>query len=652
MLRDPSGGKPAAGDDFSKSTNSSGHKPLEINITARDGFQSNQGTNVPAADIVACYANAADYGVASFQTTGGTFHDLPVKKGWNPFEFNQKILDHFSGQTQTALIRGESGLNYDRQKPDTLDYIVSRYSRMGVNRWQNFHGNNDINMMRGVPLIVNRLRDEEGLKTEVQGGICVQENPDTLARQSEILDGLYRHAEELVKTGHVGLYVKNANGVLRPDFTGALIEGLNERFDEDVHLHVHDTYGHALENYLVAIEAGVVGVDVLPDPMGGGTAQMKLGTLLHAMQNSGDSVKSRMPVGVNLAAMEQDRPTQLRIRAAYSKTEMPFQPEELAIAERAGSAGGAIGALKDMDIIKGVQQTLGTEDWPTVRRAIYEQKADIRGALGYPTNVTPFEMMQDVVAASTVMHGGKLAINTPTAYQYLSGKLGKVSETVDPDVQAQALKFYGLDAPVQVEPIENTGEALPQARQTLIDKGIENPTDDDVAIVASSGGPGLNLVLGVKEPQEPRYLLRDQQEGGIMHSAAPYMFGAAYDAVEVTRVEAGFYGDVPLDGYADQLRERIAQQVSDAREAMENVGASRTDARKASSYSKIFAGNLGADKDIVPGFDWQSFPNQRQDPQEYDFEVDEVERPFVADSEDDMALAAPLPDDDDGNTLS
>lgn len=650
MLRDPSGEKPVSGDDLSDVTKFSKPKPVEINITARDGFQSNQGTNVPAADIVASYANAADYGVASFQTTGGTFHDLPVKKGWNPFDFNQEILDHFQGQTQTALIRGESGLNYGRQKLDSLDYIVSRYSGMGVNRWQNFHGNNDINMMRGVPLIVNRLREEQGLDVVTQGGICVQENPDTLARQSEILDGLYRHAEDLVKAGHVGFYVKNANGVLRPDFTGELIQGLNDRFGEEIHLHVHDTYGHALENYLVAIEAGVTGVDVLPDAMGGGTAQMKVGTLLHAMQNSGESIQARIPVGVNMAAMEKDRATQLQVRAAYSKTEMPFEPEELAIAERAGSAGGAIGALKAMTIVKGVEQAVGTDDWPTVRRAIYEQKADIRESLGYPTNVTPFEMMQDIVAASTVMHGGELAINTPTAYEYLAGKLGKVPDTVDPDVQAQALKFYNLTEPVTVEPIEQTGDALPGARQALIDKGVENPTDDEVAIVASSGPDGLKLVLGETKPQDARYLLRDQQEGGIMYGAAPSMFGAAYDAVEVTRVEAGFYGDVPLDGYADQLRARVEEQVSEARNALDDAGASRTDARKASSYSKIFAKNLGAEADVVPGFEWQSFPNQRQDVKAYEFEIDDVERPYVADSEDEMALAAPLPDD--GNTFS
>lgn len=646
MWREPDDKKPVIeGDDVHISA-SRPIKPVEINITARDGFQSNQGTNVPADDIVASYANAAYYGVDSFQTTGGTFHDLPIKKGWNPFEFNQKILDHFSGQRQTALIRGESGLNYGRQKLDVLDYVVSRYSGMGVNRWQNFHGNNDINMMRGVPLIVNRLRHERGLDVVAQGGICVQENPDTRARQDKILDGLYRHAEDLVNTGHVGFYVKNANGVLRPDFTGALIEGLRNRFDEEIHLHVHDTYGHALENYLVAIDAGVTGVDVLPDAMGGGTAQMKVGTLLYAMAHAGHSIQARMPTGINLEAMEADRAAQLRVRAAYSKTEMPFQPEELAVAERAGSAGGAIGALKAMSIVKGVEQAVGTDDWPTVRRAIYEQKADIRQALGYPTNVTPFEMMQDLVAAATVMNHGVLTTNNQTALEYLSGKLGKVPDGVDPDVQAQALKFFGLDAPVQVEPIEQTGDALPQARQALISKGMSNPSDDDVAIVASSGADGMKLVLGQTQPQQGRHLLRDQQEGGIMYDAAPYMFGAAYDAVEVTRVESGFYGNVPLEGYADQLRLRVDAQIGKVEQVMDDAGASRTDARRANSYAKIFAANLGADKGIVPDFDWQSFPNQRQIVEDFPEAGDDdfIDRLDVPDDEEEMQLAAPAAD--------
>ncbi len=585
-------------------------KPVEINMTARDGIQSNHGTNIPAEHVVQAYAHAHDYGVSSVQTAGGTFHDLPVKKGWNPFDYNGVITDHFKGMTQTALIRGECGLNYGRQSLDTLDYLVTRYSEMGINRWQNFHAMNDINMLRGVPLITNRLQSEKGLNVVTQGAITVQENPNTQAQQQRILDDIYTFANQLVETGHKGFYIKNANGILRPDFTAALVEGLNQRFDEDTHLHMHNTYGHAYANYLAAIEAGITGVDVLPDALGEGTAQPTLGMLVYAMQKSGnDSVIARLPAGIDMDAIAQDRDAMLVMRATYSQTEMPFDIERIRIAEAAGSAGGAISALKGMEIIQGVAQSLGTEDWDTLQRAIYEQKAKNREALGFPTNVTPHEMMQDVQAAADVMTGQQFKTFSPTTLAYLVGDLGKVSDTVDPALQKRALDFFKLDAVRPLKPIEELEPALPKAKAKLIEKGIANPTDDQVAIVASSGADGEKLVLGQKAPQNPRYLLRAQQEGGPLYEVAPTMFKIVYDAVELTKLREGFYDGVNgQDERAKHLEATIAADVQFMEACLKDDGCDRHVARKATGYINTFAKRMGVDSAIIPNMDLASFP--------------------------------------------
>jgi len=585
--------------------------PLQINITARDGIQSNHGTNIPAEHIVKAYKNAQDYGVSSFQTTGGTFHDLPIKKGWNPFEFNETITDHFKGQVQTALIRGECGLNYSRQSLDTLSHLVTRYTEMGVNRWQNFHAMNDINMMRGVPLIVNRLKEEKGLDVIVQGAITAQENPNTFADQTQILDEIYKFAEQLIETGHQGFYIKNANGVLRPDFTAELISGLNERFDEEIHIHTHNTYGHAYANYLAAIEAGVTGVDVLPDALAEGTAQPALGTLLYAMEQSGsEAIISRLPVGIDTAAIEKDRDEMLIMRATYSQTEMPFNLDRIKIAEAAGSAGGAISALKGMEIVQGVAQKMETDDWDTIQKAIYEQKAKNREALGYPTNVTPHELVQDLQAAADIYSGGEPLTNlTPLTQSYLIGDLGKVSDSVNPVVQKRALDFHNMDSIRVLPKIEELEPAMPAAREKLIERGVLNPTDDEVAIISSSGADGEALILGETQPQEQRYLMRDQQDGGALQDVTPSMLRVAYSAVELTKLRSGFYDGVNgMEQRAQELQEQIKSDIKSIETSLKNDGHSRSVARKASSYIYTFADKLGADTDNIPRIDIKSFP--------------------------------------------
>ena len=165
-------------------------KPVEINITARDGWQSNHGMNVTADDFVSAYEHAGEYGVKSFQTEGGTTEDLNTKKGRDPAVYMKTVGDHFkqAGVEQTSLIRGECGSAYSRQPYDVLKATIKRQADNGVNVLQNFHAMNDINMLRGVTKASAELVEEHGYDLRVQGGITIQQNPDSLERKDEIIE--------------------------------------------------------------------------------------------------------------------------------------------------------------------------------------------------------------------------------------------------------------------------------------------------------------------------------------------------------------------------------------------------------------------------------------------------------------------------------
>lgn len=560
-------------------------KPVQINFTIRDAIQSNHGTNPAAHEIVSAMPNVKEYGAHSYQTSGGTFLDLPVRKNRNPFDYNKEICDHFAGTTQTALVRGDFLFAYDRKSLDVIVDTLDRMGAMGVNVLSNFNGMNDTRFMRSIAMVANKLREEKGYDMYAQGGLCVQENPNTQRDQQKILDRLYRVAETLKAQGHKDFYVKNANGVLRPDFTYELVKGLSERFDDNIHIHSHNTYGQTVENYLAAIEAGAFAVDVLPDALGEGTAQPSLGLLLHAMKNSSSEVvRSRMPVGLNHEAIAKDQDSMIMLRGTWRDNELKFNPSNLVVMEASGAAGGAASAVKGMDSIRtGLYSALNTQDWPTAQRALYSQKTGNRDPLGYPTNVTPYELMQDLQAAQDVAFGKSFRNLAPYTLDYLTGEWGELPDSVDPELQARALKARGLDSLVEIVPVEELPSGLAIANLTLIAEGILEPTSEQANIAANSGQVGVafvalnskklvtgdssdvktgvysKLVSSVKTPELPSGL----SDGESLHAIAPIIFDLVYRSLDLQKTEAGFYKGVEnLDGRAQELRGQIAEQRS------------------------------------------------------------------------------------------
>ena len=583
-------------------------EPVKINFTIRDALQANLGMNVPADEIVEATENAQYYGVHSIQTSGGTAWDLPIKKGRDPIHFNGTILDHFESVQSTALGRGDILFGYERQPYDQQYEQLKFHAEHGLNHVQNFNGNNDIEMMRGPIKAILELQ-EQGFDIHGWGSICIQENPNTLENEDQIIAEHVEFAKTLLEVGHEALYLKNANGVLRPEFTGKLVTALREELGDDlpIHVHVHDTYGHAVGNYLAAIKAGATGVDILPDALAGGTGQASLSLLMHAMEHSGDAdLVARMPKDINYDAIEDDHDVQVLMRAAYSQTEMKFDLENIRKAEAAGSAGGAISAIKAVrGLVENLGRKLETDDWDTIRNAIYERKAENREALGYPVNVTPLELMMDLQAAQDVFDDEQFKTLSPLTVKYLTGQLGKVFPDVDPELQQRALDLAGLDEVVTLEAVETLEQGLPKGREHLIKAGVENPTDYEVLVAASGGEDGVKLVTGQVEAQEPRIIQSRRLEGVSILIA-----DVAYKAVEITKLRAGFYTDVKeQDVLADQIQENLDSTVDLIEERLHEMDRHRGIASQANRELKRFADRLGADVSLIPLIDIDAFPD-------------------------------------------
>ncbi len=636
--------------------------PVKLNFTARDGWQSNHGTRVPADEMNQAYANVGNYGIDSVQAMGGTFTDLPTKYNRQPFELMNSVGGHFQDQgikEITALWRGECGTSYSRQPADVLEANVGKHLDAGVNVFQNFHAMNDINMMSSIPAMVKEKAAERGVEAKVKLALVIQENPDTLERKDEILEEYKNFVREGIECGHEDIYIKNANGVITsPEFMADIIQMLKQDFPEqEIDLHMHNTYGHAPQIYLAAIKAGVDSIDVLPDALSEGTAQMGISSLLHSIAHSGDdAIKARAPVGYNIEAMKKDEAQQYYTRAKYSATEMVFNPENLNVAEAAGSAGGAISALKGIDgLIPNLSAALNVDEWCDIQKAVYEQKEANRASLGYPTNVTPHELMQDMQAAIDVMvvaRGGK-AFDQLSAgtIEYLSGQLGRVSPTTDPAIQNRAIKKTietmtsdietmssdtsgynakksmlndlqkadesytsgnnekAIEYPITLPSVYDLESGLDIARKKLENKGIE-PTEDDVLIAAISGDTGVKFVMEEIEPLKEPFMPRAVQDGQELHSIAPSIYKIGYTAVELTKVKSGFYGDINgQDERAQRLQTQINDEVAHVQDQLKSDGVPSFVARKANNYITQFSKRKGADIVNIPRIDLNEFPS-------------------------------------------
>lgn len=634
----------------------SNNNPVNVQLTIRDWHQSVTGP-VPIEDVLAPIKNIRDYGVTKVQVAGGTWFDLLVSNGIDPLPYVAAVCDHVGDDvTKSMLFRGHYGLSYDVQGPDALKCLVKRHAEIGVNELQNFHGMNDIRHMRLIPQITKELRDE-GFNIWTQGGICIQRNPSGKVGQQKILDGLYRHAEQLVETGHRGFYAKNANGDLNRDFVYAFITGLKERFDQEISLHTHDTYGFGIQSLLAGVEAGVGCVDLLPDVMGGSTAQPSLGMFIHSMKNSdSETLRARVPQGINFDVIDADAVAAILVRGRNSGNELKFGKSLLDAAYGAGDAGGAIPALRNMDMTSFIAEKLEC-DLDLAHELTYYQQKRNREALGYTTNVTPHAMLQSVQAgqdiAAAILNARdeinldadcpkdmvanvtQFKVLTNPTILYLTGGLGKVSDDADPKLQKRALELAGLDKVLEPEPIEDSPSTLPNAKKEIMNTRIEaaikkiveaggidmasdmrefmekadkveEPTDDQVLYMASCL-KGSAFVKGEIEALKAKEPHADFQKDGLLHEHGADLeaaiYSVAYGMIELKRVRMGYHANLNNpDKYAGDLENGIKDTVDRISDYLKEENLGVEVASCVNKHIVEMAEKLGVDAKGVPDF--------------------------------------------------
>lgn len=473
----------------------------------RDAIQSLFGTNPSADEIIAAYPEAYLTGATAIQTGGGTFFDIFAKKGRNEWEEIEKILTHFKdrGVEQSALIRGDFLFGYEPQPYDVIEAMVFEYAEMGMNVLQNFHGMNDPRCLVGVVKAVKKAQ-EAGHNIRAQGTICIEDNPNIT------VESCLEFARELVAMGHEGFYLKSASGVLDPEFTRQLTAALLDEFpDQEIGIHVHSTYGKAPVCYMAAIDEATkrgktITIDVQNPALAGSTAHPSMLKMAHLIRNHPfQHIKDNLPT-LNMAAIKNSLSSLFRMRFIYRNFESSYDPRLLEAMRKARAAGGASATLKNPKLLDQLVKALGTDDWTEIQIKIYEEQAQILEDLGDPTQVTPYAKNTTDMAISNIINDGRYRWIPPGVVDYLVGRHGRVPDTVNPELQAKALKQAELEAPIEYVPSTEREGALPEAERKLIEAGIENPTRRQmISAVLLEGGVQhvVQCHKGENMPQQP-----------------------------------------------------------------------------------------------------------------------------------------------------
>lgn len=484
---------------------------IRFNEVYRDAIQSLMGTNPSADEIIKAHPNAHRIGTATIQTGGGTFFDIFAQKGRNEWVEVEKLISHFRklGVRQTALFRGDFLLGYKAEPFDVVHAMVREYARMGMNVLLNFHGLNDTSVTAGVAEAVRRVKADEGHDITAQGTICIEDN------RNITIDGCLRVAAELLKTGHEGFYLKSASGRLSPDFVYELTEKLIEEFgNQQIDVHAHSTYGDAPICLMAAIEAGIerghsIGIDVQHPALSGSTAHPNMLRMLSLIKDHpNEAVRAAAPT-LDYDAIKADAASLHRLRFQYRGFESAYNHELQESMRAVRAPGGATSTLKSTpglieNLTIQMQQKIGREPtWNEIQIAIYETQAKIDDALGQPTQVTPYAFnttLQAAISLSQMLMGKDIwHVLIPETKNYLAGRFGAVPDTVNPDLQARALKELGIqEVEAYVPSLERPYGALEEAKQLLRDAGIAEPTNRQ-AISVNTRKRGLEHVVSCAE---------------------------------------------------------------------------------------------------------------------------------------------------------
>lgn len=615
-------------------------------ISPRDVNQSLMAGTVPAGVWTKAQPNADRTGVVSLQVAGGTRTHVPMMEGYNPFEENRTFRKAYPDALLTCLVRGDASFVYKPQPDDVTFALLKHTVHSGINGYTIFDGSGDVRQQEFAIKTINQFRDA-GHPVYAQAGLLIGSSPVLT------MDYYKSRADRLAAMNPAMFYLKDPVGDADPERVAEVVE-LLKQYNIPIQVHAHDTHGKAKAILVTAFEAGANYLDTAHPSLAGNTGHPSIldihGELL---RNKNPAAQARVPK-IDVAAIEKDANSAAILRLQYSGIE-PKYNKDTRQAMGEGCAPGGAGATLRKQFEVHFKNTFGM-NWDQAEETIYRVQKPLLPLLGDPVQVTPHAKNTSAQSAASIifaigmnrefkdtleqavkqgqdraqaakeiirdryapdpafMKSALIARMTPDMVDYLTGKLGEIPGVPDADVQAEALRRAGLVKVLSERPASLLAPRMEKTKARLAAEGYGD-MPEELVVLAAIDLPTLNEGhdFAVKAhkgeltpkpaPQLPVFL----QEDKPLHPYAPTIAKIAHAALEIQKLEDGFYkaeGDPQERVIA--LRQSIAQDLDSIRTGLKAEGKSPNTVGRAMLYAnqtiEQVSTSLGVTKDNVPQF--------------------------------------------------
>ncbi len=446
----------------------------------RDGFQSVYGARVFTKDFMPAVAAAKDAGIDWFEAGGGArFQSLYFYSNECAFE----MMDEFRKQAGPdanlqTLARGINVVGLDSQPRDIIKLHAKLFAKHGITTIRNFDALNDANNLidSGKAIV------EAGLKHQVC--VTLMELPPGCSGAHDV--AFYMKTLKDIKDADIpfdSLCFKDASGTAVPSKVYETIKAAREFLGKDVHIqfHSHETAGICVAGYKAALDAGADGIDLSMTPASGGTCQVDILTMWHALRGSEydlgiDPEKIRHAEDVFKDCMKEypDKPEAKAVEPLIPWSPMP---------------GGALTANTEMLRDNGLMDRYDD--------CLIAMSEVVRKG-GFGTSVTPVSQFYFQQAFNNVMFGPWEKIAEGYGKMVL-GYFGKTPVAPDAAVIKLASEQLGLE-PTTEKPVDindkDPNKGIDAAKKMLSDAGITDMSDENIFIAAACKEKGIAYLKG------------------------------------------------------------------------------------------------------------------------------------------------------------
>lgn len=483
-----------------------------MNTAFRDGFQSVYGARVFTDDFIPAVEAAAAAGLTHFEAGGGArFQSTYFYSNEDAFE----MMDRFrtaagpDANLQT-LSRGVNVVGLTSQSRDIIRLHAKLFAKHGITTIRNFDALNDVNNLvdSGQAIVDAGARHEVCVTLmSLPEGVTGAHDPDFYERTlRDILDA---------EIPYHSVCFKDASGTTTPAVVHETVRRARKLLGSDTHVvfHSHDTAGVCVAQYLAALDAGADQIDLSMAPVSGGTCQVDIMTMYHALRGT------EYTLGIDPAKVYEAEEVFKECMKDY------FVPPEARAVEPliplSPMPGGALTANTQMLRDNGLM-----DRYDEIARNMGE--CVMKG--GFGTSVTPVSQFYFQQAFNNTMFGPWQKFADGYGKMVL-GHFGRTPVPPDPEVVEAARVQMGLeptDRLVADMNDENPKLGIEAAKRLLLENGITDLSEENIFIAATCLDKGIQFLKG-----EAKANVRKVQPEPEP-AAAPAAGAAAVDSLTVT----------------------------------------------------------------------------------------------------------------------